>query len=94
MQKNIRQNQRLTTRILIEERPDVLTLQRGQFLESGGGTVAYVLNGQGQAIRKRMQVGARSLSAVEIQSGLIEGDQVVISSVDQFRGADSVLITD
>lgn len=94
MPKNIRQNQRLTTRILIEERPQVLTLQRGQFLESGGGTVAYVLNDQGQAIRRRMQVGARSLGAVEIESGLDEGDQVVISSVDQFRGAESVLITD
>ena len=94
MPKNIRQNQRLTTRILIEERPDVLTLQRGQFLETGGGTVAYVLNGHGQAIRKRMSIGARSLSAVEIESGLNEGDQVVISSIDQFRGADSVLITD
>lgn len=93
MPKNIRQNQRLTTRILIEERPQVLTLQRGQFLESGGGTVAYVLNDKGQAIRRRMQVGARSLGAVEIESGLYEGDQVVISSVDQFRGADSVLIT-
>lgn len=94
MPKNIRQNQRLTTRILIEKRPNVLTLQRGQFLETGGGTVAYVLNGNGQAIRKRMQVGARSLSAVEIEVGLNEGDQVVISSVDQFRGAESVLITD
>ena len=40
-----------------------------------------------------MQVGARSLSAVEIEAGLNEGDQVVISSVDQFRGAESVLIT-
>jgi HlyD family secretion protein len=94
MPVNIRQNQRLTTRILIEERPQVLTLQRGQFLESGGGTVAYVLNGTGQAIRKRIQIGARSLAAVEIEDGLNEGDQVVISSVDQFRGADSVLITD
>ena len=94
MPDNIRQNQRLTTRILIEERPAVLTLQRGQFLESGGGTVAYVLNGNSQAIRKRIQIGARSLSAVEIQDGLNEGDMVVISSVDQFRGAESVLITD
>lgn len=34
MPPNLRQNQRLTTRILIEERPSVLTLQRGQFLEA------------------------------------------------------------
>jgi HlyD family secretion protein len=94
MPKNLRQNQRLTTRILIEERPKVLTLQRGQFLESGGGRVAYVLDGQGLAIRRSIEIGARSLGAIEIASGLDEGDRVVISSVEQFNGADTVLITD
>jgi len=94
MPKNLRQNQRLTTRILIEERPRVLTLQRGQFLESGGGRVAYVLDGEGLAIRRSIEIGARSLSAIEIASGLDEGDRVVISSVEQFNGADTVLITD
>ena len=91
---NLRQNQRLTTRILIEERPDVLTLQRGQFLESGGGRIAYVLDGQDLAVRKSIVIGARSLGAVEITDGLAEGDQVVISSIEQFRGVDTVLITD
>jgi len=94
MPTNIRQNQRLTTRILIEEKPDVLTLQRGQFLESGGGRVAYVLDGEGLAIRKSIVVGARSLGAIEIQDGLVEGDRVVISSIEQFRSAETVLITD
>ena len=93
MPGNIRQNQRLTTRILIEERPDVLMVQRGQFLESGGGRIAYVMNGEGLAIRKTIDIGARSLSAVEINGGLSEGDMIVISSIDQFRGADTVLIT-
>ncbi len=73
MPTNIRQNQRLTTRILIEEKPGVLTLQRGQFLESGGGRVAYVLDGDGLAIRKSIVIGARSLGAVEIQDGLSRG---------------------
>lgn len=91
--QNIRQNQRLTTRILLEERLAVLTLQRGQFLESGGGRVAYVLNDDGRAVRQRIEVGARSLAAVEIVNGLREGDAVVISSVDQFRGAETVLVT-
>lgn len=94
MPDNIRQNQRLTTRILIEERPNVLVVQRGQFLETGGGRIAYVLDGNGLAKRRSIELGARSLSAVEISAGLREGDRIVISSVDQFRGADSVLITD
>lgn len=94
MPRNLRQNQRLTTRILIEERPGVLMVQRGQFLESGAGRIAYVMNGDGLAVRKSIRLGARSLSAVEISSGLEEGDRIVISNLDQFRGADSVLITD
>ena len=94
MPSNIRQNQRLTTRILLEERPNVLTLQRGQFLESGGGRIAYVVGDDSVAVRRSIEIGGRSLSAVEIVGGLSEGDSVIISSVDQFRGADSVLITD
>ena len=93
MPENIRQNQRLTTRILIEERPGVLTLQRGQFIESGGGRVAYVLDGNGLATRRQITLGARGLGAVEVSSGLEEGDQVVISGMETFRGAETVLLT-
>ena len=86
MPRNIRQNQRLTTRILIEERPDVLMLQRGQFLESGGGRTAYVLDGEGLAIRKSITIGARSLSAIEVTAGLNEGDRVIISQCRSISG--------
>lgn len=94
MPANIRQNQRLTTRILIEERPNVLKLQRGQFLDSGGGRIAYVLDKEGLAHRRAIVIGARSLAAVEIASGLQEGDIVVTSSLDQFHGEETVFITD
>jgi HlyD family secretion protein len=90
---NLRQNQRLTTRILLEDRPDVLKVQRGQFLESGGGRVAYVLRDDDTAVRRSIETGARSLGAVEIVSGLEEGEKVIISGIDQFNGAETVLIT-
>lgn len=94
MPPNLRQNQRLMTRVLIEERPDVLMVQRGQFLDSGGGRVAYVLDGEGLAHRRPITIGARSLSAVQIESGLSEGESVVVSSIEQFEGAETVRITD
>lgn len=94
MPPNIRQNQRLTTRVLLEERPSVLTLQRGQFLESGGGRIAYVLRDDKIAERRNITIGGRSLSSVEVVNGLQEGDRVIISSIDQFRNAETVLITD
>ncbi len=93
MPPGLRQNQRLTTRILMEEKKNVLTLQRGQFLDSGGSRIAYVLDSDNVAHRRAIEVGARSLAAVEIVDGLDEGETVVISSIDQFRGADTVLVT-
>ncbi len=88
----LRQNQRLTTRILMEKKEGVLTLPRGQFLDSGGGRVAYVLGDDGVARRRSIEIGARSLSQVEVASGLEAGESVVISSIDAFRGADTVLV--
>lgn len=93
MPSGLRQNQRLTTRILMEEKEKVLTLPRGQFLDSGGSRVAYVLDENSVAHRRSIEVGARSLAAVEIAAGLEEGELVVISSIDQFRSADTVLVT-
>ena len=91
---NLRQNQRLMTRILLEERPGVLMLARGQFLDSGGGRIAYVLDDNRVLHRRTIALGARSLAAVEIESGLAEGETVVISGIDRFDGAVTVLVTD
>ena len=91
---NLRQNQRLTTRILLAEYQDVLLVQRGQFLDSGAGRVTYVLNEDGLAERRAIEVGARSLGAVQIVAGLNQGDTIVISSLDPFRSADTALLTE
>lgn len=91
--EGLRQNQRLTTRILLEEKTDVLKVTRGQFLESGAGRIAYVVN-DSIATRRDIQVGARSLNAVEILSGLEQGDEIIISNTELLGSADSVLITD
>jgi len=90
----LRQNQRLTTRILLAEYTGVLMVQRGQFLDSGGGRLAYVVGEDRVAHRRQIETGARSLGAVEIVAGLEPGDTIVISNLDPFRGADTVLLTD
>ena len=74
----LRQNQRLTTRILMDEHPNVLMVERGPFVDSGAGRVAYVIR-DGVAERTPIEVGATSLNSVEIVSGVKEGDHIVIS---------------
>jgi HlyD family secretion protein len=89
----LRQNQRLTARILIEERPNVLKVERGPFLETGGGNTAYFVAG-GIAERRPIRTGAISLDAVEIVSGARPGDQIVVTGADSFGTAERVRIAD
>jgi len=83
MPAGLRQSQRVSARLLLESRPNVLMLSRGSFLEQDGGQTAWVVQ-DNQAIRKPVRTGATSLSAVEILSGLREGEQVVISGAERF----------
>jgi len=88
----LRQNQRVNARVLIETRKNVLKLRRGQFVESGGGKIAYLVT-ENNATKTKITVGVRSLGEVEITSGLKEGDRVVISSIDAFNSNQSVFIS-
>lgn len=87
----LRQNQRLGTRILLEEKQDVVVVPRGQFVDSGNGRIAYVVRNN-IAHRTSIVMGATSLSHIEILDGLSPGDTIVVSSTDLFNGAETVLI--
>jgi HlyD family secretion protein len=87
----LRQNQRLSVRIIIEQKPNVLLVERGSFLESDAGKFAYVVNDD-VAVRRPIHAGAGSLSMVEIESGLKAGDRIVISGAEGFARADKVRI--
>lgn len=88
---DLRQNQRVSVRIVLEEKPDALIVDRGAFFESGGGRIAYKVD-DGVARRTPITTGASSIAKVEIAQGLAEGDQIVISSLEPFGRAETVLI--
>ena len=87
----LRQSQRVSARLLIDEKPNVLMLPRGSFVESEGGRYAYVLR-DGVAVRTPIKLGATSVTAVEILSGLKQGDKVVVAGTETFENADRVSI--
>ena len=89
--KQLRQNQRLSVRILLDKRDNVLTVQRGSFVDESGGSYAYVVK-DGIATKTPIRVGVSSIDKVEILQGLKEGDQIVISGTDSFKGAQRVAI--
>jgi len=91
--EGLRQNQRVSTRLLMESRADVLKVARGPFLDSGGGREAYVVRGN-VAVRRPIRVGASSLTEVEVVEGLEEGDRIIVSDVTGFRGAERIYLRD
>jgi HlyD family secretion protein len=89
----LRQNQRVSATILLEQKPGAVFVQRGPFLDSGNGRVAYVVEGD-IATRRQIKVGSVSINAVEIVDGVSAGEMLVISSTDAFRAAETVRLTD
>jgi len=90
--EQLRQNQRLSVRVLLDRRDAVLGVARGSFVDEGRGH-AYVVRG-GVAERVEVRLGAHSLERVEVLAGLKAGDRVVISGADSFKGAERVLIAE
>jgi len=90
--KQLRQNQRLSVRILLDKRDNVLTVQRGSFVDESGGSYAYVVKDD-IATKTPIRVGVSSIDKVEILQGLKEGDRIVISGTDNFKGAQRVAIS-
>ncbi|KRE85434.1 ABC transporter permease [Rhodanobacter sp. Soil772] len=90
--KQLRQNQRLSVRVLLDKRDNVLTVQRGSFVDESGGSYAYLVR-DGIAKKTPIRVGASSIDKVEILDGLKEGDRIVISGTDSFKGAATVAIS-
>jgi HlyD family secretion protein len=88
----LRRNQRLLVRVLLERRDQVLSVRRGSFADEGGGAYAYVVRGS-FAHKVPVQLGTRSIDRIEVLSGLGPGEQVVVSGVSAFAGASEVLLS-
>ncbi|WP_305805873.1 efflux RND transporter periplasmic adaptor subunit [Stenotrophomonas sp. YIM B06876] len=87
----LRQSQRMSARVLLDTRRDVLKLERGPFVEQSGGRYAYVMDGR-SAVRRPVQLGVSSLGEVEVLSGLKPGDRVVVSGSELFGDAERVTL--
>ncbi|MFG6448314.1 efflux RND transporter periplasmic adaptor subunit [Roseateles sp. BYS180W] len=90
--QQLRQNQRLGVRVLLEQRARALTVARGSFLEEGGGRQAYVVQDR-VALKRAVRLGAQSLTQIEVLEGLTAGEQVVISGSQAFNGAERVTLS-
>ena len=88
--KGLRQNQRASVRIVLDERNDVLKVARSPFSDSET-RFAYVVRDD-DAVRIPVEYGAAAIGEIEIRNGLSVGDTVVLSDMRDYQDAPSVLI--
>ncbi|HEX6085564.1 MAG TPA: efflux RND transporter periplasmic adaptor subunit [Thermoanaerobaculia bacterium] len=87
----LKQNQRLSTRLVFESKKDVLKVARGAFVDAGGGRSAWVVDGD-VATRRSVALGASSSSEVEVVQGLEAGERIIVSDTSAFGDAKTVLL--
>jgi HlyD family secretion protein len=88
--QGLRQNQRASVRIVLDERSDVLKVARSPYQDSDTRFV-YVVRDD-NAVRIPVEYGASAIGEIEIRNGLAVGDTVVLSDMRDFKDAPSVLI--
>jgi len=88
--KGLRQNQRSSVRIVLDQRSDVLKVARSPFNDSDTRFV-YVVR-DGDAVRVPVEFGAAAIGEIEIRNGLQVGDVVVLSDMRDYKDAPTVLI--
>jgi HlyD family secretion protein len=88
--RGLRQNQRASVRIVLDERNDVLKVARSPYNDSDTRFV-YVVRDD-DAVRVPVEFGAAAIGEIEIRNGLSVGDTVVLSDMRDYKDAPSVLI--
>jgi HlyD family secretion protein len=87
----LRQNERASVRIVLDERDGVLQFERGSNIDESTRHL-YVIRGN-KAVRVPVELGAASVAAIEVVRGLSPGDRVIVSDTRDFNEAPELTIS-
>jgi HlyD family secretion protein len=77
--------------IEIERLPDVLFVGRPSFAQAGSTVSVFkVVKGGKEAIRVPVQFGKLSVNTAQVLSGLVVGDEIILSDTNQVDGVDQI----
>jgi len=88
----LRQSQRGSVRIVIEQRAMARKFERSSEIMSGTRAV-YVVDGD-RAMLRPVELGAASVGEIEVIKGLEPGEEIVIGGLGDFRDVPEILISD
>jgi HlyD family secretion protein len=71
---------------------DVLRIASGSYYQGPNDYELFVFNGDDELVKRDVRLGESSFEYVEVLSGLKEGDRVVTSSMNAYRGKNSLKV--
>lgn len=90
--EDMHRGQSVRLRLELGSPEEATLLAHGGFYQSTGGNWAYVLTGDGEAVRRPIRLGRQNPNHFEVLGGLAPGDKVVTSSYDTFGDADRLVL--
>lgn len=92
--RDIRRGQTLQMRLVLGDTAEQATLlANGPFFNDTGGAWVFVLSPSGDvATRRDVRLGRRNPNNIEVEAGLMPGDEVIISSYANFIEVDRLFI--
>jgi HlyD family secretion protein len=90
--EGLRRGQTIRFRLKLGSPEQAVLLDRGGFYQSTGGNWIYALSGDGEAVRRPVELGRQNPEHFEVLGGLEPGDRVVTSSYETFGEADRLVL--
>jgi HlyD family secretion protein len=90
---NIKRGQTIQMRLQFSTPTEALILKRGGFFQQTGGNWVYVVDPSGDfAIKRNIKLGRQNTRYYEVLEGLEAGEDVIISSYDNFGNKDKLIL--
>jgi len=90
---NIKRGQTIQMRLQFSTPTEALILKRGGFFQQTGGNWAYVVDPSGDyAVKRNITLGRQNTRNYEVLDGLEPGEEVVISSYENFGNKDKLIL--
>jgi HlyD family secretion protein len=90
---NIKRGQTIQMRLQFSTPTEALILKRGGFFQQTGGNWVYVVDPSGDiAVKRSIKLGRQNTKYYEVLEGLDEGDEVIVSSYENFGDKDKVVL--
>jgi multidrug efflux pump subunit AcrA (membrane-fusion protein) len=77
-------------KIILKQRSDALTIPIQALERNAAGGMVLIVNSNGEVEERQVKLGVEGSEQVEVTSGLVENDRVIIGSRSQFHPGERV----